>query len=146
MDQKNKGHGDDVPKKDFFELMDWLYVQYVPITPLHLIQNQEEMQATYNIKDPIKILFDQIKMGQDFYIPGNSPFSDHYLADMGVKKILQRRNIHMCISCGRVLRKKIARGCSSSRIFRKPTWTENISSRRLERQAMEVPTTSITVR
>ena len=44
--------------KSFVELMDCLYVSYVQITSGDIIQNEEEMQATYNIEDPIEIMFD----------------------------------------------------------------------------------------
>ena len=41
------------------------------------MRNQEEMQVTYNVKDPIEIMFGQTETGQD----------DRQLADMGVVKI-----------------------------------------------------------
>ena len=50
--------------------------------------NQEDMQATYNVEYPIKILFDHIETGQDFAVAGNLPFSGWQLADIGVAKIL----------------------------------------------------------
>ena len=50
--------------KSFVDLMDWMYVRYGQITPGEKMQNQEEMQATYNVKDPINILFYQIETGQ----------------------------------------------------------------------------------
>ena len=50
--------------KSFVEFMSWLHVWYSQIMPRDLIMNQEKMQATYNIKDPIEILFDQIEMIQ----------------------------------------------------------------------------------
>ena len=46
------------------------------------------MQVMYNVDDTTDILFDNIETGQEFSIAGNSPFSDHQLADMGVAKIL----------------------------------------------------------
>ena len=46
--------------KFFIELKDWLYVRYGKIISVDLIPNQEETQASYKIKDPIEILFDQI--------------------------------------------------------------------------------------
>ena len=52
------------------------------------MQNQEEMQGTYNVEDPFDILFDQIEMEQKFAVAGNSPFSDQQLADMGVTNIM----------------------------------------------------------
>ena len=52
------------------------------------MQNQEDMQGMYNVEDPINILFDQIDMGQEFSVEGNSPFSDWKLIDMGVAKSL----------------------------------------------------------
>ena len=53
--------------------------------------NQDEIQATYNVKDPIEILFDQIETGKESAIAGNSPFSDRNLSDMGVTKILAKK-------------------------------------------------------
>ena len=52
------------------------------------MMNQDEIQATYNVKDQIEILFDQIETGKESTIAGNSPFSDRHLSDMGVTKIL----------------------------------------------------------
>ena len=34
--------------KSFIDLMDWLYVRYGQITPGDLMQNQKDIQATYN--------------------------------------------------------------------------------------------------
>ena len=42
----------------------------------------------YHVEEPIEILFDQLDMGLEFAIAGNSPFSDHQLADMGIAQIL----------------------------------------------------------
>ena len=39
--------------KYFVELMEWIYVRYVQIMPVYLMRNQEKMQATYNVLDPI---------------------------------------------------------------------------------------------
>ena len=50
--------------KSFLYLMNWLYVSYVQIIPGDLISNQGEMQATYNVKYPIEILFVQMETGQ----------------------------------------------------------------------------------
>ena len=50
------------------------------------MQNQDEMQVTHNVKDPIKILFGQMETGKELTIVGNSPLSDRKLADMGVAK------------------------------------------------------------
>ena len=50
--------------KYFVGLMDWMYVRYGQITPGDLMQNQEEMQASYNVKDSIVIIFYHIKTGQ----------------------------------------------------------------------------------
>ena len=52
------------------------------------MRNQDKMQGMYNIKDPIEIMFDQMKTIQEFAIAGNSPFSNRQLEDMGVTKIL----------------------------------------------------------
>ena len=52
------------------------------------MQNQEEMQGTYNAEYPFDILFDQIEMEQELAVAGNSPFSDQQLADMGVTNIM----------------------------------------------------------
>ena len=74
--------------KSFVELRDWMYVQYEKITPGDLMWNQENMKSMYNINELIEILLDQMEMGQESTISGNSPFSDRQLADMGVAKIL----------------------------------------------------------
>ena len=52
------------------------------------MQNKEEIQATYNVKYPIEILFNQIEKVQQFTVAGNSPFYDRQLTEMGVTKIL----------------------------------------------------------
>ena len=49
------------------------------------------MQAMYNVKDPIEIMFDQMDIGQEFEIAGNLPFSGRHLVDMGVTKIFATR-------------------------------------------------------
>ena len=74
--------------KSFLELMDWLYVKYGHITAGDLLKNKEDMQATYTVKDPIELLFDQIETGQESAVAGNSPFYDQQIVDMGVAKIL----------------------------------------------------------
>ena len=71
----------------FVILRDSLYVRYVQITPGDLTRNQDEVQAMYNVKDPIEIMFDQMDIGQEFEIAGNLPFSGRHLVDMGVTKI-----------------------------------------------------------
>ena len=48
----------------FVKLMDWICIRCGQITPKDLIKNRDKMQATYNIKDPIDIMFDQIETGQ----------------------------------------------------------------------------------
>ena len=48
----------------FVKLMYCMYVRYGQITPGDLMQNQEEMQASYNVKDSIVIIFYHIKTGQ----------------------------------------------------------------------------------
>ena len=50
------------------------------------------MKVTYNVKESIDIMFDQMKMGQDFTIAGKPPFSDRQLTDMGVAKTLATRD------------------------------------------------------
>ena len=77
--------------KYFLEFMEWLYIRYRQITPRDLRQNQDNSESTYNIKNLIKILFDQMEIGQGFTIAGNTPFSDRNLADMGVNKIPMTR-------------------------------------------------------
>ena len=72
----------------FVELIDWLYVWYVQIMHVDLMQNQDEMQAMCNVEYPINILFVQMEKGQESAIAGNFPFSDRQLADMGVAKTL----------------------------------------------------------
>ena len=64
------------------------------------MSNRDEMQATYSVKHPIEILFDQMETGQEFAIAGNSPFSDRQLADIGAQKSSQNRNTHIHIACG----------------------------------------------
>ena len=88
MAQGIKIHGDGLQKKPFIELMDCLYLQYSQITPVDLMQNEEETQETYNAEDTTNILFYQIETGQELLVSGNSSFSDRQLADMGVEKIL----------------------------------------------------------
>ena len=83
--------------KSFIDLMDWLYVRYGQITPGDLMQNQKDIQATYNTQDPIKTPFDKIKTGKEFAVAGNSPFSDHQLAEMGVSKTLATQE-YTCVS------------------------------------------------
>ena len=46
------------------------------------------MQATFKVKYPREILFDQIDTGQEFVIAINSPFFEMSSLDMGVTKIL----------------------------------------------------------
>ena len=104
------------------------------------MRNQEEIQATYNVEDPIDILFGQIETGQEFYVAGNSQFSYWQIQTWMLRKFWRYRNIHMHIACGRVLWQIIAHGCGSSLIFRNPNWRDKSSSRRPEWQAMEVPT------
>ena len=70
--------------------------------------NQYNTQAMYNVEDWIEILFDQMKMEQEFAIAGNLPFSDTHLADMGLQKSKWHMNIHMSIACGRVLQLMIS--------------------------------------
>ena len=43
-----------------------LYISYGQITLVDLMKNQDEMQVTYNFKDPVEILFDLMEMGQEF--------------------------------------------------------------------------------
>ena len=52
------------------------------------MKNQDKMQATYNAKHPIEILFNKIYTRQEFRIAGNYPFSDQELANMVLSKIL----------------------------------------------------------
>ena len=92
--------------KSFIDLMDWLYVRYGQITPGDLMQNQKDIQATYNTQDPIKTPFDKIKTGKEFAVAGNSPFFDQQLADMVCLKNSGNVVIYTCVShveeyCGR---------------------------------------------
>ena len=128
----------------FVKLMDRLYVRYGQITPGELMQNQEYMHTMYNVKYPIDILFDQIKMGHEFSVAGNSPFLITIWQIWASQKFCRCKNIHMHIACGRVSQQIIGCGYGSSQIYRKPTCTDNTSSRSIERQDMEVPTTSST--
>ena len=58
-------------KNPFVELMDWMYVRYEKIKPGYLMQNKEEIQATYNVEYRFDILFYQIRMEQEFSVVGN---------------------------------------------------------------------------
>ena len=62
--------------KYFVEFMDQLYVIYGKITPGDLMKKQYTMQAAYQVEETIEIISNQIDMGQEFTIAGNSPFSD----------------------------------------------------------------------
>ena len=42
----------------FVKLMDWLYVSHVQMTPGDMMKNQDAMLATYNVEEPIEIMFD----------------------------------------------------------------------------------------
>ena len=130
----------------FVKLMDRLYVRYGQITPGDLMQNQEYMHTMYNVKYPIDILFDQIKTGQEFAVAGNSPFLITIWQTWASQKFCRCKNIHMHLARGRVSRQIIRREYGSSLISRNPTWTDKTSSRSMERQAMEVTTTSSTDR
>ena len=77
--------------KYFVELMECILFRYGQITTGYLMKNQDKMKATYNVKDPIETLFDQMQTGQEFTISGNYPFSDRHLAEMGVSKILAKQ-------------------------------------------------------
>ena len=60
-DQWNKGGKYIVmgwANKYFVELMYWIYLSYVQITPRDLMINQGKMKVTYSIEDPIEIPFD----------------------------------------------------------------------------------------
>ena len=97
--------------KSFVKRMDWLYIKYGHIIPGDLMRDQENIQTTYNVKDSIEILFFHIEMGQEFAVAG----THHFLIDGWQTWVLQelwkRRNVHMCIVCGRVSRKIITHGC-----------------------------------
>ena len=73
----------------FVKMVRWLYVRCFQITPGHHMRNQEDIEGTYNVKDPINIFFDQIDMVQELSVAGNVPFSNWKLADTGVEKILE---------------------------------------------------------
>ena len=66
--------------------------------PGDLIINQDKMQVIYNVKYPIKILFNQMDMGKLFAISGILPLFDSQLADMGVAKILVTQE-YTCSYC-----------------------------------------------
>ena len=51
--------------KYFVEMMNWIYDRYGQITPGDLMNNQNEIQATYNIGDLIEIMFDQMYKVQE---------------------------------------------------------------------------------
>ena len=98
----------------------------------------------YNVEDPTEILFDKIETGQKFAVTGNSPFLIASSQTRASQKFRRLKNIHMHIACGRVSQQIIGCGYGSSQIYKKPTCTDNTSSRSIERQDMEVPTTSST--
>ena len=54
------------PNKYSVELMYWIYVRYVKIMTVDLMNNQDRIQSTYNIDDLIEILFEQMEMVQEF--------------------------------------------------------------------------------
>ena len=56
------------------------------------------MQVMYNVKYPIKILFNQMDMGKLFAISGILPLFDSQLADMEVAKILVTQE-YTCSYC-----------------------------------------------
>ena len=64
--------------------MDWFYIQYGKITPRDLMKNQDTMQAAYYFKYPIEIIFNQIELGQELIIAGNSPLSNDQVTEMGI--------------------------------------------------------------
>ena len=98
--------------KYFVELMDWLYVRHDQIKPRDLSRNQEETQATYNVKDPIGILFNQMDMGQGFKIDRKFPFFNWQLADMGVTRILATQEYtHTYCMCKRIPANERTRVC-----------------------------------
>ena len=74
--------------KTIVELMDWIYICYGQITLGELMKNQDTIQEMYHVEEPIEILFDHIKTGQESMITENSTFTDRYLADMGITQIL----------------------------------------------------------
>ena len=112
----------------FVKLMDWICVRCDQITPGDLMKNQDKMQATYNIKFPIEILFDQMEMGQEFAITGNYPFYDQHLADMGITQIFATQEYthehHMWNS---IAENDITRVC----------FKENLQSSYLDREKLE---------
>ena len=55
--------------------MDWIYIWYGQIMPGDLTKNKDTIQAAYHVKDPIEIIFNQIKTGQKFTITGKFPLS-----------------------------------------------------------------------
>ena len=50
--------------KYFMELRACLYGWYRQITPGDLTSNQDKIQATYNVEEPVEILFNHMKTGQ----------------------------------------------------------------------------------
>ena len=75
-------------KKTLVEVMDWLYICYRQIVPGKLMKNQDTMQASYHVEEPIKIIFYQFKTGQEFAIAVHYTFTDYQLAYMGIVQIL----------------------------------------------------------
>ena len=74
--------------KMFVEIIDWLYIRYLHITPIDLMKKQYTVQEFNHAEELIEILFDQIEMRQEFAITGNSPFGDRQIAKMGIAQIL----------------------------------------------------------
>ena len=66
--------------------MEWIYVRYGGILPRGLKMKQDKMQATYNTKYSIEIMFNQMEMGQEFAIAGNLPSFNRKMSDMGVAR------------------------------------------------------------
>ena len=55
------------------------------------------MQATYNVKDPIEILFGQMETGQEFAIVGNLPSSESAAGRHGGHQDPRNTRIQTCI-------------------------------------------------
>ena len=72
------------------------------------MKNQDNMQATYNVEEPIDILFDQMDKGQEFTIAGNLPSFIGICQTWMSQRSSLHRIIHMHIAFGRVSQTIIA--------------------------------------
>ena len=55
------------------------------------MNNKDKIQASYHVEEPIKIIFEQIKTGQEFTILENYPFNDRQLEGVVISQILSKQ-------------------------------------------------------